>query len=155
GYPERVDLVEADEPHGFSRPLRVGATRWLRRWLLGRDDAIDEPPFPVLSDREAQCTPEGQVLLLPGERSVFQLNQEREATLAPRRGKLWTKAPPGQALPAVRDVTGIRPLAKLPEPKVETVGRIHRDGYRIDKLVLMPEPGILLPALAFVPTAVG
>jgi hypothetical protein len=58
-------------------------------------------------------------------------------------------------LPAVRDVTGIRALAKLPAPKVETVGRIHRDGYRIDKLMLTPEPGILLPALAFVPTAVG
>jgi hypothetical protein len=155
GYPERVDLVEADEPHGFSRPLRVGATRWLRRWLLGRDDAIDEPPFAVLSDREAQCTPEGQVLRLPRERSVFDLNREREARLVSKRHDFWTRTPSGQALRAVREVVGVRPLAELPEPKVETVGRVLREGYRIDKLVLTPETGIFLPALAFVPTAGG
>ena len=46
GFPERVDLVENDAEHGFNSPLRVAAVRWMRRWLLGVDDAITEPDFP-------------------------------------------------------------------------------------------------------------
>jgi hypothetical protein len=32
GYPERVDLVEANEQHGFTKPLRLAMVRWMRRW---------------------------------------------------------------------------------------------------------------------------
>ncbi|MFP6677741.1 MAG: acetylxylan esterase, partial [Pirellulaceae bacterium] len=38
GFAERVDLVEADEKHGFSQPLRVAMVRWMRRWLLKIDE---------------------------------------------------------------------------------------------------------------------
>lgn len=151
GLPERVSLVEADEPHGFTMPLRIGATRWMRRWLLGVDDAVTEDEFPVRKDPEVQCSPRGQVLFLPGERSVFDLNLEVEARLAPRRQEFWKATPLPEALQKVRQLIGARRLAELPEPKSRPAGTIDRDGYRIEKLVLEPEPGIELPALAFVP----
>ena len=31
------------------------------------------------------------------------------------------------------------------------MGELKRDGYRVEKLILRPEPGIWLPALAFLP----
>jgi len=151
GFPERVDLVEADAGHGFTPTLRIGATRWMRRWLLGRDDAITEPDFPVAKDPQLQCTPQGEVMLLPGARSVYDLNKELQTKLAQKRKKLWESASRAEALEQVRRVTGIRTLSALPAIKSQKVGHLQRNTYRIEKLILCPEPRIWLPALAFVP----
>src|SRR5579864_591793 len=42
GHGERVDLFEYNDKHGFSRPRRQAAMRWMRRWLLHKDDAPTE-----------------------------------------------------------------------------------------------------------------
>lgn len=85
GHPERVDLVETDDVHGFTIHLREGAVRWMRRWLLGADDAVVESDFPIYTPAELQCSPKGQVLLMPDERSVFDLSREWAAKLADER----------------------------------------------------------------------
>ena len=47
GYPERVGLIEADAPHGFTIQQREAAARWMARWLLGVDRVIREvDPLP-------------------------------------------------------------------------------------------------------------
>jgi len=155
GFAERVDLVETDAEHGFSSPLRTAATRWMRRWLQGKDDAVTEAVWPVLSDKEARCTPEGQVMQLGGARSVYDINRDFEQQLAAARKELWTSRGPQKMLDEVRRVTGIRRLGALPPPVCDKTGSISRKGYRIEKLVLRPEPGIWLPAHAFVPEKSG
>jgi cephalosporin-C deacetylase-like acetyl esterase len=150
-FAERVDLIETDARHGFSSPLRVGAVRWMRRWLLDMDDAVTEPESEIASDAQVRCTPDGQVMLLPEARSTYDLNRDLETQLAECRKQFWQKTPKAEALEAVRQVTGIRKLADLPEPKCTTVGTVEKEGYRLEKLILDPEPGIRLPALAFVP----
>jgi len=153
GYPERVSLVEAEMPHGFSKTLREGMVRWMRRWLLGIDDVVTEPEkVVVLTTQEVRCTPDGQVMLLPGERSVFEINLELAERLGEQRRRLWSESSKAAGLAKVRQVAGIRPLAELPEASLEKVGELARPGYRIDKLVLRPQEGIALPVLAFVPT---
>ncbi len=81
GYGERVDLFESDEEHGFTRPRRVATSRWMMRWLLNRDVAVDEPDFPIATDAELQCTGSGQVMSDFKDRSVFDLNIERARDL--------------------------------------------------------------------------
>ena len=62
---------------------------WLRRWLLKIDAPVIEPAFPVLRDKEALCTPYGQVMLLDGAaRSVFDLNRDEEKAWTCRAGGL-------------------------------------------------------------------
>lgn len=151
GFPERVEMVEADQQHGFTQPLRVATVRWMRRWLLHVDDAITEPQFAVAADKDFQCTPRGQVMLIDGARSVFDLNKELESQLAAQRKKLWQDSDKAKALDEVRRVTGIRRLGNLPDVKFEKQGTVGRTGYRIDKLLLHSEEGIVLPALAFLP----
>ena len=87
GHGERVDLFEYNDKHGFSKPRRQAAMRWMRRWLLHRDDAPSEGDFPVFKDAEVQCTRTGQVLEDFKGRSVFDLNAEREKELARQRAK--------------------------------------------------------------------
>jgi dienelactone hydrolase len=152
GHPERVDLVEADAPHGFTTQLRVGAVRWMRRWLLGVDDAVVETEFPIWSDAELACTPQGQVMLLAGERSVFDWNRAEERRLADRRRKLAAEKTGEAWRQAVRETAGVRPLQDIPTVTGQLVGVVERSGYRIEKRLLTGAGGRLpLPALVFVP----
>lgn len=155
GFAERIDLIETDAEHGFSPQLRVGMVRWMRRWLIGVDDAITESVLPVLTEDQARCTPAGQVLLMDGAKSVFDLNAELDTRLAAKRKNLWRTTPTAEALAKVRQSTGIRELDDLPTPEVAQVGSIQREPYRITKLILRPEPGIMLPALLFSPPRGG
>lgn len=150
GYPERIELIEANEKHGFSQRLREGALRFFAYWLQGRRiEVFEEEDVPTLSDEALQVTPKGQVLSLPDARSMFDLFTEYEAQLASQRPKL-TRA-------VVRDTTGIRPLAELPAPKVDVIAKTeshespnksgNEDHHSPQRLLFYPEPGIVLPAL--------
>jgi dienelactone hydrolase/pimeloyl-ACP methyl ester carboxylesterase len=133
GYGERVDLFEYDDKHGFSKPRREAALRWMRRWLQGKDDAPFEPDFPVARDEELQCTATGQVLRDLGGRSVFDFIAERAGELAARRPRLE-----GDRLRAevVRRLgVGDLPGAAAWEPRGEGRG------------VWRTDPGILVPAI--------
>ncbi|MHC4176297.1 MAG: alpha/beta hydrolase family protein [Planctomycetota bacterium] len=151
GFAERVDLIESDAGHGFNSQLRTGAVRWMRRWLLGVDDAISEPDSEIATDQQMLCTPGGQVMLLDGARSTYDLNIELEEKLAAGRKRFWKGTDKAKALSEVRRISGIREQGNLPRRKWNTTATIDREDYRIDKLILRPERGICLPALAFVP----
>ena len=148
GYAERVDLVEADGGHGVKVLTREAMVRWMRRWLLGVDGAVKDLDFPVWSVEDLQCTPMGEVLRLPGERSVFDLNLARAESL--RAGR-----PQGKALTAgiIRTVTGIRPLRDLPDPRVHEISNTRNSSQKVRQLLLETEKGLRLPALRWVPSS--
>jgi dienelactone hydrolase len=63
GFPERVELNEADIPHGMYLQHREAIARWMHRWLLGKDKVIREVdpktlPDPI-SDKELRAMSEG------------------------------------------------------------------------------------------------
>ena len=160
GFPERVEINDADAPHGFYLQQREAAARFMHRWLLGEDKIIrevDSWPDPltdeanralnegVWTQEELYCSPEGQVLLMDGEKSVFEINAEFAALLKrakrPKISEEAHRAGIRETIGAKRDVA----------PEADVVGKIERDGYTIEKIILTPEPGIRLPALGFVP----
>jgi dienelactone hydrolase len=151
GHSERVDLIEFGDEHGFSQPRREAAARWMSRWLRGVDAPIVEPAFDVLTDEQALCTPEGHVVKMEGTRTIFDLIAERADQLAPLRAAFLADADGATFAARVREVTGARTRDALPEPRWEAMGAVERDGYRINKAVIHPEHGILLPVLEFVP----
>lgn len=155
GFPECVDLVEADKKHGFTKPLRIAMVRWMRRWLLNIDDAITDDEVTRESDQDIQCTPRGQVLLMPGARSVFDLNIEKEQDLGNQRLKYWQQADDEQLRNKIRDITGIRKIDDLPGAEVEEKGNINRHKYQITKIIINWESDILLPSLLFIPRKVS
>jgi len=152
GFSERCSLLENDEKHNYNKTQREGAARWLARWLLGRDQPpIIEPSIALLTDAELHCTPHGQVMLIEGARSVYDLNEDYENELAERRRRLWTETDRTELVEQVHSIAGIRELDDLPQPETEHVGELRIQGCRVEKLVLKPEKGIHLPALMFMP----
>ena len=151
GYAERIGLLENDAKHNYNRLQRESVVRWMARWLLKKDEPITEPDITLLSEEEIKCTPGGQVMLLDGARSTYDLNRDYERDLAKRRNKLWATNDYADLLEKVREITGIRTLAELPKPEVVKSDTIKRDGYQIEKIIIKPEGGIALPALMFAP----
>jgi hypothetical protein len=151
GFPERVGLVEAEGKHGVQPENLTAITRWFRRWLLEKDDAVTLAPIVPRSEEELRCTERGQVLRLPEERSVFDLNAELEKQLAEKRRELWANRPRDEVLEMVRRTAGIRPIDELPAPRFEEAGRVDREDYHIDKFVLHTDSGVPLPGLTFHP----
>jgi len=150
-FAERIDLLENDAGHNYNKIQRQGVVRWMSRWLLDKDLPISEPEIKLLSDEEALCAPDGQVMNLDGERSTYDLNRDLEKKLSVRRKKQWSNQGRAELLDEVRKIAGIRRLAELPEPNVTSTGTGGRDGYQVKKFILTPEDGIYLPALMFVP----
>ncbi len=150
--PERVDIVEADAPHGFTTQLRVGAVRWMSRWLLDRHEPIIEPDFPIHDPAELQCTPRGQVAFLPNERTVFDLNRELAAKMISGR-----HASQSEVARVTREqicqTAGMCAIDQLPEITARVLGESQWQGYRVEKLVYQAEGRGPLPTLRFHPAA--
>lgn len=155
GYAERVGIIEADAPHGFTIQLREGAARWMNRWLLNNENAIFEGDLPAYTYQELQCSQSGQILLDAGERSLFEVNDGLNQELSKQRAREWANMDLKTARNKVRDVTNIAKLADLHRPEFKEVGTIKRKGYHIKKMILTPEHGVPLPALLFHPDEVS
>ena len=151
GYPERVDLVEVEGKHGVHPQNLATIAHWMNRWLQGRDEPVAIAEIKVLPPADLLCTETGQVLNLPGERSVFDLNAAYEADLAKQRKVQWNASPPEEMLAQIRELIGVRPNSELKPPKFKDLGRITREKYHIDKLLLRTDSGIPMPALTFHP----
>lgn len=134
GHPERIQLIEANEKHGFSKPLREGAARFFTRWFYEREEDIAEPnEVSTFAEKDVLCTPNGQVLKLDGALSMPELNRDYARQLRESRPADLTRE-------MIRKISGIRPLTDLPKPEVEMIG---------DDAVLKPESGIVLPTRRF------
>jgi cephalosporin-C deacetylase-like acetyl esterase len=149
GHPERVDIIEADEPHGYPKAHREAMTRWMRRWLSGKDDSPTEGDAQIASDADLQCTKTGQVLSELRGKSVFDLNAERATELA--RSRSGEQAGNGKER-LLANVRRLIALGDTVKPAVrEDRGEIKRGDGTLRKLVFTTEPGIEVPARLFTP----
>ncbi|MCA1686222.1 MAG: acetylxylan esterase, partial [Planctomycetia bacterium] len=142
---ERVDLFESNEPHGFTAPRRESAMRWMRRWLLDKDDAPSETDSPIATDKDLQCTETGQVLSALHGKSAFDLNADRAAELDRMRVDHFAGRSPEALRAEVR-----KRIALAPSLGQVIVGRrpaVERDGYTINRWSVGTEPGVQVPVL--------
>ncbi len=152
GAAEQVALFENDAGHNYNRDQRRAIVEWFCRWLCDDRSPVVEPEIKPLPDEELWASPEGQVMLIEGARSVYDINAEAAAQLAAARRELWAATLTGKLLQRVAETAGVRPAAALPEPDVARAGTIERHGCCAEKLTIQPEPGIVLPAVLFTPS---
>ena len=151
GGPERVDLVEVEGDHGVQPQGLASIGQWMRRWLSGIDRPVPVTDLPVRAAEELTCTAGGQVLLLPGEKSVFALNAERAAELRGRRADRWNQLADDDKRARIRAVLTLADDAGLQSPQAESRGRVDRGPFSVERLVLKTSAGRLIPALVWRP----
>jgi hypothetical protein len=147
-----LELVEADGTHGVQPENLSAIVHWMKRWLL---DSNAQTPTPIKPFAEYATQPEEKLLVLPRgqvlsdaqERSVFDLNsviaqgwrEKSEGTL--ELSKVQN---------LIRERLSIPPAAQF-QVRSNRAGKVQRDGYHIDKLVIRSGDDFPLPALTFHP----
>lgn len=140
GAPEKISMVEADDGHGYTQPRRVAAYRWFDRWLKGTDPGpVTEQLIQPLREDELWATATGQVQTSLGGETVFTLNRSRARSF--RRGNTAVEAI-GNALGFVKPEGAVR---------AKPFGSFQRSGFQIEKLTLLSEAGMEIPALFYLP----
>ncbi|HZU25969.1 MAG TPA: acetylxylan esterase [Bryobacteraceae bacterium] len=145
GQGANIGMFEADDGHGYTHPRRMAAYDWLSQRLRGTPDTSAEVPVTPETAETLDCTETGQVATSLGGETVFTMNRARAQLLRGRRQQ------PARVRDAAIRLTGYEaPSGPVP---ITPYGVIAADGYRIQKLVYESEPGILIPALLYVPDA--
>jgi dienelactone hydrolase len=147
GFPERVELIEADASHGYPKIHREAMARFFSRWLKGEDRAIVEGDFVIEKDADLQCTRSGQVLEDFKGRSVFDLNAALADELAKKRAARKDRDPVD-----FRDTVQKLVLPDtVPILKPAEAGTIDRDRFVINKRVFRAGSSVPVPALVYEP----
>lgn len=145
GAREKVNMFEADDGHGYTKPRRLASYRWFSRWLKGVDEEQTEPEVAIATEEELYCTKTGQVTTSLGGETVFSLNKRR-----------FDEVRTQSRFNGVEDVRRFVGFEKQQDPPtVHPFGVVQRSGYRIEKLVYESEPGIRIPSLLYIPDAPG
>jgi dienelactone hydrolase len=142
GLADRFATEEAGDPHGWTRKLRLATTNWLRRWLLGAPPLVEEPVLQPERPEDLHCAPNGSLRHSQIGDSIFSLILKKQAGLRP---------------PEIRpDLSSLlarliryRRLAGSLAPR--SIAVTQRQGYRVEKLAFLSEPGIYIPVWVFVP----
>ncbi len=139
GAGEKAGYFEYDDTHGWSKPRREAAYRFLGKWLQNRETEGREPEGKPEEESLLYATATGQVATSGGSETVQSLNLQHARKLAAAR-------------PAVT-VAGLAAAIGWKEEKgaaaARGLGELTRDGVRVEKLELAREGGVAIPALLF------
>lgn len=150
GEREKTGLTACDGKHGLAKPLREAAAGWMKRWIRDDATAVVEPELKLLDDKGIRATATGQVVTsFKNESTVQQMNLARAKELAKQRRTFWKKNDTKACLAEVKRL--IRVSEKREKVTLRNVGKINRDSYRIEKLVIERKGELPMPALLFVP----
>lgn len=153
GAEEKFDTVAADDPHAWTPKLRRATTDWFCRWFYGRSGPRDEAAFEASPPEDLYCTPNGSLLYSHKGATIFSIISAKVADLPPHQDSLNT----GTDLTTHRQQVCDRLHSLLRYQKQEQpFGVRHivttpREGYRIEKIEFLSEPGIYISAWIFVP----
>ncbi len=171
GYPERMNLAETYNTHGFDQLLREATVRFMRRFLVGGSEAVVGPnkADPIvepdgdleLTDEELYVTPKGNIQDIPGARTTFDINRDYAKELAAKRAELWSQTQEDEMRVKVRQLAKFRQSKDIPVLTVlssEDVTELITAGEgqtpvlaTATRIVFQVEPKLYLTALWLVP----
>lgn len=149
----RFDTVAADDPHAWTPKLRRATTDWFCRWFYGRNGPEKETAFETSAPENLYCTPNGSLLYSHRGATIFSILSAKVADLPSYESSLRMDTDLTAYRQQLRNQ--IRSLLRYqPQEQSLAVRRVvttPREGYHIEKVEFLSEPGIYIPAWIFVP----
>jgi pimeloyl-ACP methyl ester carboxylesterase len=139
GGGEKAGYFEYDDTHGWSKPRREAAYRFLSKWMQGTESAGTEPAVQPEEESALYATATGQLATSGGTETVQSLNLAHARRLAAGRGMLTVSG--------LRAAIGLGTLAG--RPAARSLGEVMVKGVRVEKLELTVEGGLAIPALLY------
>ena len=153
GAEEKFETVAADAPHAWTPKLRRVTTDWFCRWFYGRQGPEQEMEFETSLPEDLYCTPNGSLLYSRKTSTIFSVIRSKVGDLPPRASRLNTDADLAGHRRHVRDrLCALSRIQKYEGPLgIRHIVTTPCEGYRIDKVEFIAEPGIYIPAWIFIP----
>ena len=153
GAGELVGFSQAPGPHSYALENREATVQFFLKRLCGQDVEVHEPQeIQLLTELETWVTKTGWVKDEPGAKTGYDLNRAYARRLAERRRANPLKP---EDVPRIRELVGIQPFEEIPAAKIVSRSELLplEPGVQFEKIVFESEPGILLPALRFIPAS--
>ncbi len=140
GHADRFAALAAGDPHAWTYKLRLATVDWFSRWFLQRPGPTTEAALTPESPEDLRCTPNGSLLYSKQGQTVWTL-----AAAATRNAR--------RSAPPAADLRRLLRLDRRERPPLDPrhVETVPREGYAIDQLTFLSEPGIYLPVWVFQP----
>jgi cephalosporin-C deacetylase-like acetyl esterase len=136
---DKAGYFEYNDTHGWSRPRREAAYRWLDKWLLDKETSGEEPEIRPEEESLLYATATGQLATSGGSDTVQWLNAKEARKLAAARGPVTADA--------IRRALGLQDSGAAPSAAV--VGSLEQNGMSIEKIEFTVEGGVKIPALLY------
>lgn len=151
---ERLAMFEGEHGHGFEKPLRQEAVRWMRRWLYADNSPVVEPELTVQKEEDIQVTRTGQsgsnwkdALLVP------QLNLLLANELLQKRKRFCGERISRERQARIKQLLGLKDNDN--DPVMKKMGVIDGKGYHIERIKIIRKKELALPGLLFVPDSIA
>jgi len=154
GAGDQIELFEADDGHGYTRPRRESAYAWFGKHFKDLPGPFEEREMIPDQEHVLQVTPTGQVVTTYEDaESMSSLNASFARSRQPGFPRIETQEAlqglRGQLLPKIAALLNYNELAT--PLNLQGRGTGSSDGHRVEFLTYDIEPGITLPALYFKP----
>lgn len=153
GAEEKFETVAADDPHAWTPKLRHATTDWFCRWFYDHSGPQQEMAFETSRPEDLYSTPNGSLLYSHKGATIFSIIAGKVDELPPHPQPLEKDVDLDAHRRRVRD--RLRTLLRYRELQyplgVRHIVTTQREGYQIDKIEFLSEPGIYIPAWVFVP----
>jgi dienelactone hydrolase len=141
GAADRVDCIQHDWHHDYSRPMREQAYVWFNRWLKDAADPEVEEGEVEVESLETLAGLDGPP---PGARGFEAVFEERRAARAPA-----ARVPAREIGPRLWAL--FREPAALTDPAPNVLGRDEFDGGVAVRVLIATEPEIRVPVVLLLP----
>ncbi|GAA4321559.1 alpha/beta hydrolase family protein [Flaviaesturariibacter amylovorans] len=148
GVPDKAAFFSVEDGHGISRPKREAAVRWFRRWLLGDDRPVSEPPMNTETPAALFAAGGNVVTRHPGAVSLPELYRKRAAALARKRTQVDAMKP-AQRAALLRQ--WLQVPAEAPRYEAEMKDPATFNGMAYQRLIVRTPEAPPVPVLLAVP----
>jgi len=153
GAEEKFAAVASDDPHAWTPKLRQATTDWFCKWFYGRPGPAAETAYDVCSSQSLFCTPNGSLRYSRQGLNIFDIVARKQANLPPQ---VIVPASKAKLVERQRETHALLGRFLRYEKRTYAAGMrrratVPREGYQVEQIEFLSEPGIYIPAWVFVP----